>query len=78
MRAPAAVTTIPIKELRMSFAENLGNLKDQHGDKINEGIDQAQEQHGDKLGDQGNQGVDGAQEKFLGGQGEDQQGEQGN
>ncbi len=66
----------------MSFAENLGNIKDQHGDKINEGVDDLQEQHGaekqhgDKLGDQVNQAVDGAQEKFLGGQGEGQQDEQ--
>lgn len=54
----------------MSFAENLGNIKDQHGDKINEQVDNLQEQHGDKLGghqDQVNQAVDGAQENFLGG-----------
>jgi hypothetical protein len=63
-----------MKEMPMSMAENLGNLKDQHGDKINEGVDKAQEQHGDKLGDKGNQGIDGAQEKFLGGQGEGEQG----
>lgn len=57
----------------MSMADNLGNLKDQHGDKINEGVDKAQDQHGDKLGDQGNQAVDSAQDKLLGGQ-EDQKG----
>jgi hypothetical protein len=68
--------------MRMSFAENPGNIKDQHGDKINESVDKAQEQHGaekqhgDKLGDQVNQAVDGAQDKFLGGQGEGQQSEQ--
>ncbi|HEY4613859.1 MAG TPA: Rv0909 family putative TA system antitoxin [Citricoccus sp.] len=55
------------------MADNLGNLKDQHGDKINEGVDKAQDQHGDKLGDQGNQAVDSAQDKLLGGQ-EDQKG----
>jgi hypothetical protein len=60
----------------MSMAENLGNIKDQHGDKINEGIDQAQEQHGDKLGEQGNQAVDGAQGTVLDGQDEGQQDEQ--
>lgn len=57
----------------MSMADHLGNLKDQHGDKINEGVDKAQDQHGDKLGDRGNQAVDSAQDKLLGGQ-EDQEG----
>lgn len=55
----------------MSMADNLGNLKDQHGDKVNQGVDKAQEQHGDKLGDKGNQAVDSAQDKLLGDQ-EDQ------
>lgn len=57
----------------MSMADNLGNLKDQHGDKVNQGVDKAQEQHGDKLGDKGNQAVDSAQDKLLGDQ-EDQKG----
>lgn len=55
----------------MSFADNLGNLADEHGDKINDAVDGAQEKHGDKLGEHGdkvNGAVDGAQEKFLGGQ----------
>ncbi|NUL44706.1 hypothetical protein F7P69_05785 [Cellulosimicrobium funkei] len=61
----------------MSFADNLGNLADEHGDKINETVDGAQEQHGDKLGQHGdavNGAVDGAQENFLGGQGNQGQG----
>jgi hypothetical protein len=66
-----------MKEMPMSMAENLGNIKDQHGDKINEGVDQAQEQHGDKLGEKSNQAVDGAQDKLLGGQDEGQE-QQGN
>ncbi|GAA1126200.1 hypothetical protein [Citricoccus alkalitolerans] len=60
----------------MSFADNLGNLADEHGDKLNETVDGAQEQHGDKLGEHGdavNGAVDGAQYKFLGGQGNDEQ-----
>ena len=63
----------------MSFAENLGNIKDQHGDQINEQVDNLQEQHGDKLGqhkDQVNQGIDGAQEKFLSQGDQDQQQDQ--
>lgn len=55
----------------MSFADNLGNLSDEHGDKINDAVDGAQEQHGDELGEHGdktNGAVDGAQEKLLGGQ----------
>lgn len=57
---------------------DLGNLANQHSDKINDAVDQAQEQHGDKLGahkDTVNQGIDGAQEKFLNG-GEKKDGEQ--
>jgi nucleoid-associated protein YgaU len=65
-----------MKEMPMSMAENLGNMKDQHGDKISDGVDKAQEKHGEKLGDKGNQAVDGAQDKLLGGQDEGQQGEQ--
>lgn len=63
----------------MSFADNLGNLADEHGDKINETVDGAQEQHGDKLGEHGdkvNGAVDGAQEKFLGGQDDGEQNNQ--
>ena len=47
---------------------DLNNLANQHSDKIDEAVDNAQEQHGDKLGEHGdtvNKGVDGAQEKFL-------------
>ena len=50
---------------------DLGNLANQHSDKINEQVDNAQEQHGDKLGehkDKVNQGIDAAQEKFLSGE----------
>lgn len=57
---------------------DLGNLANEHSDKINEHVDNAQEQHGDKLGqhkDTVNQGVDGAQDKFLNG-GENQGDEQ--
>ena len=49
---------------------DLGNLANEHSDKINEQVDNAQEQHGDKLGqhkDTVNKGVDGAQDKFLNG-----------
>ncbi|MFI8808595.1 Rv0909 family putative TA system antitoxin [Micrococcus luteus] len=55
---------------------DLNNLADQHSDKINEAVDNAQEQHGDKLGEHGdtvNKGVDGAQEKFLSGDEGEQQ-----
>ncbi|MFC7401475.1 hypothetical protein [Citricoccus sp. GCM10030269] len=65
----------------MSFGDNLGNLANEHGDKINDAVDNAQEQHGDKLGDhaaQANDAVDGAQDKFLGGQDDGQNNEQGN
>ena len=63
----------------MSFAENLGNIKEQHGEQINEQVDNLQGQHGDKLGqhqDHVDQGVDGVQEKFLGNSGQDQQQDQ--
>lgn len=53
------------------LGENLENLKNEHGDKINEGVDSLQEQHGDKLGEhasKANDFVDGAQEQHLGGQ----------
>lgn len=56
---------------------DLNNLANQHSDKINETVDSAQEQHGDKLGqhrDTVDKGVDGAQEKFL--SGEKNEGEQ--
>lgn len=57
---------------------DLGNLANQHSDKINDAVDNAQEQHADKLGehaDLANKGVDGAQEKFLnGGEDGEQQG----
>ncbi|MDO5633890.1 MAG: Rv0909 family putative TA system antitoxin [Micrococcus sp.] len=49
---------------------NIGDMANQHSDKINEQIDNAQEQHGDKLGehkDTVNNAVDGAQDKFLNG-----------
>lgn len=55
---------------------DLNNLANQHSDKINEAVDNAQEQHGDKLGEHGdtvNKGVDGAQEKFLSGDEGEQQ-----
>lgn len=57
---------------------DLGNLANQHSDKINDAVDKAQEQHGDKLGqhqDAVNKGIDGAQDKFLNG-GENKDGEQ--
>ena len=55
---------------------DLNNLANQHSDKINEAVDNAQEQHGDKLGEHGdtvNKGVDGAQETFLSGDEGEQQ-----
>ena len=55
---------------------DLNNLANQHSDKINEAVDNAQEQHGDKLGEHGdtvNKGVDSAQEKFLSGDEGEQQ-----
>lgn len=55
---------------------DLNNLANQHSDKINDAVDNAQEQHGDKLGEHGdtvNKGVDGAQEKFLSGDEGEQQ-----
>lgn len=55
---------------------DLNNLANQHSDKINEAVDNAQEKHGDKLGEHGdtvNKGVDGAQEKFLSGDDGEQQ-----
>lgn len=56
---------------------NLGDMANQHSDKINEQVDNAQEQHGDKLGehkDTVNNAVDGLQDKHLGGnQGEEPQ-----
>lgn len=55
---------------------DLNNLANQHSDKINDAVDNAQEQHGDKLGEHGdtvNKGVDAAQEKFLSGDEGEQQ-----
>ncbi|QAV28492.1 Rv0909 family putative TA system antitoxin [Micrococcus luteus] len=55
---------------------DLNNLANQHSDKIDEAVDNAQEQHGDKLGEHGdtvNKGVDVAQEKFLSGDEGEQQ-----
>lgn len=55
---------------------DLNNLANQHSDKINDAVDNAQEQHGDKLGEHGdtvNKGVDSAQEKFLSGDEGEQQ-----
>ena len=55
---------------------DLNNLANQHSDKIDEAVDNAQEQHVDKLGEHGdtvNKGVDGAQEKFLSGDEGEQQ-----
>lgn len=59
----------------MGLGDNLGGLgdkadklKNEHGDQINKGVDGAQDKFGDKLG--GHEGaIDGAQEKFLGGDG---------
>lgn len=48
------------------LGENIENLKNEHGDQINQGIDGAQEKFGDKLPADAEQ-IDGAQEKFLGG-----------
>lgn len=50
--------------------DDMKNLANEHSDKINEHVDDAQDQHGDKLGqhsDKVNQGVDAAQDKFLAG-----------
>ena len=55
---------------------DLNNLANQHSDKFDEAVDNAQEKHGDKLGEHGdtvNKGVDGAQEKFLSGDEGEQQ-----
>ncbi|MCZ4070101.1 Rv0909 family putative TA system antitoxin [Micrococcus sp. H39-S4] len=55
---------------------DLNNLANQHSDEIDEAVDNAQEQHGDKLGEHGDtvdKGVDGAQEKFLSGDEGEQQ-----
>ena len=51
------------------LGEQLNKLKNEHGDKINDFVDNAQEQHGSKLGqhaDKVNEFVDGAQERHLG------------
>ncbi|MBM6622959.1 hypothetical protein JTF08_15200 [Micrococcaceae bacterium RIT802] len=48
------------------LGENIENLKNEHGDQINQGIDGAQEKFGDKFPADAEQ-IDGAQEKFLGG-----------
>ncbi|WP_417221189.1 hypothetical protein [Arthrobacter sp.] len=48
------------------LGENIENLKNEHGDQINQGIDGAQEKFGDKLPVDAEQ-IDGAQEQFLGG-----------
>lgn len=57
----------------MGLGDNLGGLgdkaedfKNEHGDKINQGVDAAQDKFGDQLGDH-KDSIDGAQEKFLGG-----------
>ncbi|MDN5755589.1 MAG: Rv0909 family putative TA system antitoxin [Arthrobacter sp.] len=57
----------------MGLGDSLGglgdkakDLKNEHGDKINEGVDAAQDKFGDQLGDH-KDAIDGAQEKFLGG-----------
>ncbi|MGY5319875.1 Rv0909 family putative TA system antitoxin [Neomicrococcus lactis] len=60
----------------MGFGDNLGglgeqlnNLKNEHGDKINEGADSLQEQHSDKLGEHAgaaNDFIDGLQTEHLG------------
>ena len=55
---------------------DLNNLANQHSDKIDEAVDNAQEQHGDKLGEHAdtvNKGVDGAQAKVLSGDEGEQQ-----
>ena len=60
----------------MGFGDAINKGKEALGnDQVNDKIDQAQEQHGDKLGDNAdkvNQGIDAAQEKFGGGAGEGQ------
>ncbi|MGO1183516.1 MAG: Rv0909 family putative TA system antitoxin [Micrococcaceae bacterium] len=58
----------------MGLGDKLNDLKNEHGDKANDEIDNAQKQHSDKLGDNAdkvNNAVDGAQEKFLGGDNND-------
>lgn len=62
--------------------DGIKDFANQNSDKINEHVDSAQEQHGDKLGqhaDKINQGVDAAQGHFLkgeGAEGEQQDGQQ--
>lgn len=48
------------------LGENIENLKNEHGDQINQGIDGAQDKFGDKLPVDSEQ-IDGAQDQFLGG-----------
>jgi hypothetical protein len=52
------------------LGENVNKMKDEHGDQINDAVDNAQEQHSDRLGEhagKANEFVDGAQEQHLGG-----------
>lgn len=60
----------------MGFGDAINKGKDALGnDQVSEKVDDLQEQHGDKLGDNAdkvNQGIDAAQEKFGGGAGEGQ------
>lgn len=59
--------------------DDVKNLANENSDKINEQVDAAQEQHGDKLGqhaDLADKGIDGAQDKFLNGQSAENEGEQ--
>lgn len=57
------------------LGENIENLKNEHGEKINQGVDAAQDKFGDQLGEHEG-AIDGAQEKFLGG-GNDEENEKG-
>lgn len=50
--------------------DGIKDFANQNSDQINQHVDSAQEQHGDKLGqhaDKVNQGVDAAQGRFLNG-----------
>lgn len=53
----------------MSLGDKFNKLKDDHGDQINKGIDDAQTQHSDKFGqhkDTADKLIDQGQEKYLG------------
>ena len=52
----------------MSLGDKFKKLQDEHGDRINEVVDDAQAKHSDRLGqhqDTANKLIDQAQDKFL-------------